>query len=40
MCRLDSDQDGAVSVKEVSLVCRAIGFNPPEAELQVGQKYF
>ena len=33
-CRHDSDQDGVVTVKEVSLICRTIGFNPPEAELQ------
>ena len=39
--RWDNDNDGVVSVKEVSQVCRTIGFNPPEAELQVGQtKYF
>ena len=33
--RCDTDKDGVVSVKEVSQVCRIIGFNPPEAELQV-----
>ena len=33
--RFDSDNDGVVSVKEVSLVFRSIGCNPTEAELQV-----
>ena len=37
LTRCDNDNDGVVSVREVSQVCRTIGFNPPEAELQVGQ---
>jgi len=32
--RFDSDNDGVVSVREVSLVFRSIGYNPTEAELQ------
>ena len=36
--RYDSDNDGVVTVKEVSLVFRSIGYNPTEAELQVFSK--
>ena len=36
--RYDSDNDGVVTVKEVSLVFRSIGYNPTEAELQVSVK--
>ena len=33
--RYDSDCDGVVSVREVALVFRCMGYNPTEAELQV-----
>lgn len=33
--RYDSDNDGVVSVRELALVFRSMGYNPTEAELQV-----
>ena len=35
--RYDSDKDGVVSVREVALVFRSMGYNPTEAELQVAK---